>query len=63
MEGLPILRAGSMAISESRSSGLGEGLEDAGPEPKLKEDIVREQESGGEEIDLINLKSAFYTFG
>ena len=52
-----------MAISESRSSGLGEGLEDAGPEPKLKEDIVREQESGGEEIDLINLKPAFYTFG
>ena len=34
-------RAGSMAIS--KSSGLGEGLEDAGPEPKLKEDIVRDR--------------------
>jgi hypothetical protein len=45
MEGPPVLREGSMTISESNSesSGLGDRQGDGLQEPKLKEDILRKQ--------------------
>jgi hypothetical protein len=61
MEGLPEVRDGSMTISES--SGQGDGLEDGGPEPKLKEDILRQWESLVERVEQYILNPAFYTFG